>query len=105
MLINTFEDYNTSKLYGNDPSIFYFGSDNQDINSEDLNNEFLSDDKPFELENQNMYEFWNYDNINQIQDKLTTFETNNKYIILEFIRICVMQSFKYLVNYLKDTNI
>ena len=79
MIINTFEDYNTSKLYGNNPSIFYFDSDNQDIYSEDLNNEFHSDDKPIELENQNMHEFWNYDNMSKIQDKPTTFETNNKY--------------------------
>ncbi len=70
MLINTFEDYNTSKLYGNDSSIFYFDSDNQDIYSEVLNNEFHSDDKPIKLENQNMHEFWNYDNMNKIQDKL-----------------------------------
>ena len=79
MLINTFEDYNISKLYGNNPSIFYIDSDNQDIYSEDLNNEFHSDDKSIELENQNIHEFWNYENINQIQDKPTTFETNNKY--------------------------
>ena len=78
MLINSFEDYNTSKLYGNNPSIFYFDSDNQDIYSEDLNNEFHSDDKPIELKSQNMHEFWNYDNMNQIQNKPTTFETNNK---------------------------
>ena len=57
MLINTFEDYNTSKLYGNNRSIFYFDSDNQEIYSEDLNNEFLSDDMPFKLENQNIRGF------------------------------------------------
>jgi len=47
MFNDIFEKYNTNDLYGNNQSIFYLDSDNQDFYFQDINNGFHFGDKAF----------------------------------------------------------
>ena len=82
-MINIFEEnYYRNYTFEYNQSMHVFGGDNQDFSNKCLSGDFLSFDQSIEIENKNMINSLNNgkedDNVNQIQDKTTAFNTSNK---------------------------
>ena len=82
-MINIFEEnYYRNYTFEYNQSMHVFGGNNQDYSNKCFSGDFLSFDQSIEIENKNMINSLNNgkedDNVNQIQDKTTAFNTSNK---------------------------